>query len=167
MVNQPAATAGTLHSYCWYSWPEAAAAGAAGCFFVLQQQKLWLLFSCRGWQNHKSYWQNQERRVPIIIWKDNKRKNVHLGGVYTVKALNSALLSSAQALISAQKLGDQLFLCTIEQALSSAQALNSAQFAGDQIFHYWGLWLHHNSRDHISQFSRKTKILHTNFIAAI
>ena len=30
----------------------------------------------------------------------------------TVKALNSALLSSAQALISAQKLGDQLFLCS-------------------------------------------------------
>ena len=32
--------------------------------------------------------------------------------VNTVKALNSALLSSAQALISAQKLGDQLFLCS-------------------------------------------------------
>ena len=56
--------------------------------------------------------------------------------IRTVKALNSALLSSAQALISAQKLGDQLFLCSINQALSSAQALNSAQFAGDQIFHY-------------------------------
>ena len=32
----------------------------------------------------------------------------------TVKALNSALLSSAQALINAQKLGDQLFLCSID-----------------------------------------------------
>ena len=30
----------------------------------------------------------------------------------TVKALNSALLSSGKALISGQKLGDQLFLCS-------------------------------------------------------
>ena len=32
--------------------------------------------------------------------------------VYTVKALNSALLSSGKALISGQKLDDQLFLCS-------------------------------------------------------
>ena len=30
----------------------------------------------------------------------------------TVKALNSALLSSGKALISGQKLGDQLFICS-------------------------------------------------------
>jgi len=34
------------------------------------------------------------------------------GMVDTVKALNSALLSSGKALISGQKLGDQLFLCS-------------------------------------------------------
>ena len=44
----------------------------------------------------------------------------------TVKALNSALLSSGKALISGQKLGDQLFLCS--KSPQQWKALSSGQF---------------------------------------